>query len=184
MFNNERIILIILSDIEETLIQSLKRRLEQTFNRDTEVRYSLQNLGYAYDKNRKQYVSPKILAKLRRIKKQPKEKILGVTDVDLYSPGYDFVYGEAEIASGVATLSIYRLKENRRNNGASPELLEERSVREAVHELGHLYQLGHCSNERCVMHACPCIADVDKAGHEFCEECSAVLHYEQEHRKI
>jgi archaemetzincin len=173
MNNQEKILLIILSNIDENLIQALKRRLEQTFKRTVTTRYAIQNLAYAYDKSRKQFISPRLIARLRRIKRQPGDKILGVTDVDLYSPEYDFVYGEAEMASGVATLSIFRLKD--RNNGNSPQVLEERAVREAVHELGHLYQLGHCSNSRCVMRACPCIADVDKAGHEFCEECSADL---------
>jgi predicted Zn-dependent protease len=29
--------------------------------------------------------------------------------VDLYSPEYDFVYGEADVNAGVAALSTYRL---------------------------------------------------------------------------
>jgi archaemetzincin len=175
MSHKERISIIVLSEINEHLIEVLRRRLELTFDKVVEIRYAIQSLGYAYDAKRRQYVSPRLIARLRRIKKNKGDKVLGITDVDLYSPDYDYVYGEAEMASDVATLSLYRLKGDTQNNGFNPELLEERAVREAIHELGHLYQLGHCASSNCVMHACPSIAEVDKAGPEFCSECVDTL---------
>ena len=171
----EKIILVILSDIEDHLIRVLKKRLEATFNKVVEIRHIEQNLSYAFDRKRQQFVSPRIISRLRKMKKRNGDMILAVTDVDLYSPGYDFVFGEAEVASGVATISIYRLKEVSDNNRISRNLLGERAVREAIHELAHLYQLGHCSNSGCVMHSCPSVEDVDKAGNQFCDICGPVL---------
>jgi archaemetzincin len=169
-----KIILIILCQVEANLIVELKQRLELAFHKTVEVRYAVQKIDYAYDPKRKQFVSPRLISRLRGIKKHQGEIVLGITDVDLYSPDYDYVYGEAEMASGVATLSLFRLKGSRKNY-ASPELFEERAVREAIHEIAHLYQLNHCSNPNCVMHPCPSVADVDKAGHKFCIQCGSLL---------
>lgn len=164
---NGRIMLVLLSGIGERLAEALREGLAKTFGRRVDIEPGIQPLGYAYDNDIGQYVSPRILARLRRIKRGPDDKVLGVTDVDLYSPGFDFVFGEAEVASGVATLSIYRLKEGR----PSATLLVERAVKEAVHEVAHLYRLGHCSRPRCVMRFCPSLSDVDAKGRALCAKC-------------
>jgi archaemetzincin len=170
----EKIILVVLCRTDAKLLTSLKQKLEMAFNKSVEVRYSVQQPDYAYDPKRKQFVSPRLISRLRSIKKCPGDIVLGITDVDLYSPDYDYVYGEAEMASGVATLSLFRLK-GRKNKSAPQKLFTERAVREAVHEIAHLHQLDHCTNPKCVMHPCPRLADVDEAGREFCEQCGPLL---------
>jgi archaemetzincin len=92
-------------------------------------------------------------------------------DVDLYSPEFDFVFGEAEISSGVATLSIYRLRPERYSLPPNAKTFEERAVKEAVHELGHHYSLGHCPNTNCVMHFSTSLVDIDRKGKTFCSKC-------------
>ncbi len=169
-----KIVLLILFEIDENLVKALKQRLEQTFKHPVDVKYKADNLEYAYDSRRKQYGSPRLLSRLRRRKKNPDDKIMGVVDVDLYSPGYDFVYGEAEISSGIATLSVYRLLGKSRQRNSVSKLIVARVVREAIHEVGHLYGLGHCTS-KCAMRACTCLAEVDKAGNKFCPECETVI---------
>ena len=170
-----KIILMLLSEIDGLLVEGLKRGLEKTFNRKVEVRYQQRNLKYAYDPHRRQYKSPSLLSYLRRFKKASGDKILGVADVDLYSPGYDFVYGEADMNSGVATLSISRLKEADRSLFDGVNVIADRSIREAVHEVGHLFGLGHCKNPKCAMRTCTCVEEVDEAGNVPCAKCRAQL---------
>jgi archaemetzincin len=114
-----------------------------------------------------------LLSRLRRIKREAEDKVLGVVDVDLYTPGFDFVFGEAEIASGVATLSLHRLRPGSYGSPADESLFYERAVKEAVHELGHLYGLGHCPNRRCVMSFSTNLSKVDRKRRAFCPECTA-----------
>ena len=95
--------------------------------------------------------------------------------MDLYSPEFDFVFGEAEIRSGVATLSLYRLRPERYGLPPNAKTVEERVVREAVHELGHLYGLGHCTNTKCAMHFSTSLVDVDRKGKAFCSKCQRRL---------
>jgi len=165
------IIIVLLSEIDERLVKAIAQALEQTFGAAVRIHRQTKPLDSAYVPSRNQYSSPRLLARLRRIKKGPGDKVLGITDVDLYSPGYDFVFGEAETASGVATLSLYRLQPPR----ADEELLKQRAIKEATHEVGHLYGLGHCESPRCVMRICTSVAHVDRKHGSFCNVCRAGL---------
>jgi archaemetzincin len=175
----DRIILVLLSNINSHLVDALKSGLATTFDKQVEIRHKISNLDSAFDPIRNQYISPRLLSRLKRIKREPGDKILGLVDVDLYSPGYDFVYGEAEISSGVATLSVFRLisdeQDIRFRTRFDIRMIEERALREAIHELGHLYGLGHCRNPKCVMRTCTCLDDVDEAGNELCPSCESKL---------
>ncbi len=170
-----RIILVLLSEISERMLEVLKRSLEQTFNREVQTRAKIRSLDNAYDPSRNQHISPRLLAQLRRIKRDSCDKVLGVVDVDLYSPEFDFVFGEAEISSGVAMLSLYRLRPERYGLLPNAKTVEERVVKEAVHELGHLYGLGHCTNTKCAMHFSTSLVDVDRKGKAFCSKCQKWL---------
>lgn len=170
-----RIILVLLSEIDEQILDVLKRNLAETFNCSVETKTAIRSLDNAYNPLRKQYISPRLLTRLRRMKKSPGDKILGIVDVDLYSPGFDFVFGEAEIATGVGTLSLYRLKPKHYDIRPNTKLFQKRAVKEAVHELGHLFQLGHCTNPGCAMSFSTSLSAVDKKGETFCSKCQAEL---------
>ncbi len=166
-----RIILVLLSEIDKHIGEVLKQVFEKTFNRTVEIMARISSLDYAFDSSRNQYISPRVLSRLRRIRKGQDDKILGIVDVDLYSPGYDFVFGEAEIGSGVATVSFYRLLPESYVAHPDRRVFEGRTAKEAVHELGHLFHLGHCPNPNCVMHFSTSLGDIDKKDIAFCSKC-------------
>ena len=166
-----KIILVMLSKIDFHVIELLSQNLGKTFCRPVEVRYKFGSLKYAYDAARNQYVSPLILSRLRRIKKGSDDKIMAITDVDLYSPEYDFVYGEADVDAGVATLSINRLLTQGLDTPQNCDTVNERIIREATHEIGHLFGLDHCCDQKCVMRTCTCLSEVDEAKGGLCIGC-------------
>jgi archaemetzincin len=166
-----KIILVILSQIDSLIIAKLGQSLEKTFCRPVEIRYEITSLDFAYDNAREQYMSPLVLARFRKMKKRRGDKIIAVTDVDLYSTGYDFVYGEADMKAGVASLSINRLIDD----ATDLNLNIERIIREATHEMGHLFGLGHCRDRQCVMCTCTCLEEVDAAQGGLCPDCSKKL---------
>ena len=142
-----RIILVLMCQLPDATLSELKTHLHQEFDAPVEILTGSSDLTFAYNRRKKQYSSPKILDKLRKLPKKPEDKGLGIVDVDLTTPDYDFIFGEADFAAGIATLSTFRLKEDT----SDPEVLKSRIIKEATHEIGHLFNLGHCDDPNCVM---------------------------------
>jgi archaemetzincin len=142
-----RITLVLMSELSADVLVRLGAHMENEFGVPVETVDADCDVSFAYNRRRRQYSSPKLLDRLRKISKKPQDKVLGIVDVDLFCPDFDFVFGEAELAAGIATLSIIRLKEDR--PGAA--VLLSRINKEATHEVGHLFNLGHCEDPNCVM---------------------------------
>lgn len=129
--------------------------------------------GEAFNKTRQQYNSTVILNKIHGYaeKQRGVDRILGVTNVDIFVPNLNFVFGEAEYPGKAALISLNRLKPEFYGNAANTELFIERCTKEAVHEIGHTLGLTHCSNPLCVMHFSNSIADTDMKQSLFCNRC-------------
>jgi len=125
--------------------------------------------GNAYNVSRGQYHSTPILGGVRQFGGADGfDKLLGICDVDLYVPGLNFVFGEASLAEGVAIISLIRLRQGYYGLPEDDGVFMERSVKEAVHELGHLYGLSHCRDSRCVIFFSNNLMDTDRKGPTFC----------------
>jgi len=121
--------------------------------------------------SRNQFLAEHFLSCLQRIAPRDHHaRALGVTDEDLFAPGLNFIFGQA--SDRVAVISTRRLKTAEDMEGCNT-LLEIRMVKEAVHELGHTFGLGHCADPFCVMHFSNSIKDTDLKNEWFCRNCSA-----------
>jgi archaemetzincin len=98
------------------------------------------------------------------------DRVLAVTNYDLYSNNLNFVFGLADAREKSAVISLFRLR-----MGADEETFHNRTVKEAVHELGHTWGLPHCQNPRCVMHFSNSLEDTDRKQTEWCGRCGARL---------
>ena len=127
----------------------------------------------AYDSRRNQYHSTRILAQLEQgIRNMSVERLLGVTNFDLFVPGLNFVFGEARLPGRVGVISTYRLKTSPRRG---VDLFNGRVEKEAVHEIGHMMGLEHCSDRSCVMYFSNTLADTDHKSRNLCRKCKSRL---------
>lgn len=125
----------------------------------------------AFDWNRMQYISDKLLEWLAKFKKKMSaDLVLGIGAVDAYTPGLNFVFGQAVLGGGIALVFTPRLRLN-----ADEELFFERLAKESMHELGHSFGLGHCPLVDCVMSFSNSIIDVDRKKAKYCAKCARKL---------
>ena len=100
--------------------------------------------------------------------REPGTRVLGVTEADLYETGLNFVFGYSQPDGRVAVISLARLRE------PDAARVRERSVKEAVLEIGHTLRLAHDEDRpSCVMHFSRTLADTDRKGRTYCAACAA-----------
>jgi archaemetzincin len=152
------------------LLEYLAAGLARTFRTPCRIRPETFDLSFALDGGRQQYYSTAIIQRLERAV-DPDARVLGVTASDLYVPVLTFVFGEAQLDGNCAVVSTARLKEEFYGLPPRPDLLRERLLKEAVHELGHTFGLRHCPDWRCVMTSSHAVERLDVKGAEFCGAC-------------
>jgi archaemetzincin len=129
----------------------------------------------AYDSLREQYNSSIILSWISKYAmRQQANRILGITDYDLYVPGLNFVFGQAQHPGKAAIISLHRLKPEFYGHPSNIKLFEDRAVKEAIHEVGHTLGLEHCQNSACVMYFSNSILDTDRKNSAPCSRRSSI----------
>lgn len=154
-------------ELDECVQFELQRVLASAFGAEIITAPGIPFPPVACDSTRRQYHSTPILRQLARVKPHDAERLLGITDVDLYVPELNFVFGEADADRGVAVVSLARLHTDGADQRARAVFLK-RAATEAIHELGHTYHLDHCTDPRCVMWFSNTLADSDRKGLAFC----------------
>ena len=158
-----------LGNIADEIMERLRGEVGGIFHCPVEIKAGFDDLTQAYNPERKQYFSSKLLTSLG--KSEGEEKVVGIADVDLYVPRLNFVFGEADTVSGTAIVSLCRLRPEYYGLAPDEALFLERATKEIVHELGHTFGLGHCPNNKCVMHFSNSLADTDVKEAYFCNKC-------------
>ncbi|APV44510.1 archaemetzincin [Dehalogenimonas formicexedens] len=165
-----RIILGLISPLPGGVLSALSEHLQKEFSVPVETLELNWNVSFAFNRRRNQYSSPKILNRLKAVPQRTGDKLLAIVDVDLYCPDYDFIFGEADAEEGIATLSTHRLEEGTNDT----KLISKRIVKEATHEIGHLFNLGHCEDPKCVMSfSVGDLSQIDAKSASVCLPCKS-----------
>ncbi len=124
-----------------------------------------------FDPARQKYISTCLLKSY-----EVDDITLFVTEHDLFVDRLNFVFGEAELNGKRAIISLYRLKPEFYGE-KDDELFKKRILKEAMHELGHVFGLLHCKNPKCVMYFSNSIVDTDRKEWMYCERCRSMLKF-------
>jgi archaemetzincin len=142
--------------------------LPPKFDCTCHIASALPHPASAWNARREQYLADTILA---QVNVGEAARALAIADLDLYVPDLNFVFGLADRAGARAIIALPRLRQSFYGWPENVPLFRERAIKEAVHELGHTFGLGHCRDRRCVMAFSNSLADTDYKGQEFCERC-------------
>ncbi len=167
----ERIGLAKIADVPDPVIETVSSRISGYLHLSTKILPSLETPAFAFDPIRQQYDAGAIIRKLESIRFNNVSKVICLTSFDLFVPVFTHVFGEARQGGRAAVVSLFRLHEKgARRSEPSPTLLD-RSVKVALHELSHLYNLHHCERKNCLMHFSGLLEDLDQIPAEFCDYC-------------
>ncbi|HLY11407.1 MAG TPA: archaemetzincin [Planctomycetota bacterium] len=120
---------------------------------------------------RSQYNSSMILDDLAERLDNQALITLAITDVDLFSRGTRYVFGEGTLERRVGICSLARL--------ATPDesLFRRRALRLMSHEAGHILSLSHCVRRRCLMQGANTLEESDHQPLQPCAEDLRKLHW-------
>jgi archaemetzincin len=137
----------------------------------------------AYDSERKQFRADVLLEEVKKFNVIESTKVLGVTYVDLYYPGLNFVFGVAEKRGGAAVMSLIRLNPESYGEPQNNSLYMERATKVALKMLGHTFGFRTARSRGCVMAYSNSLQELDAKSMEFCGRNKRIID-EWKHEKM
>jgi len=159
--------------VDAKLLDWLQQALYEKFRIPAEILTPALDPAFSLHAERQQYHSSEILASMQKYITSSTWRLLGVTQLDLYIPILTFVFGEAQLGGGSAIVSYHRLQQEFYGLPEDMDILANRLLVEAVHELGHTLRLTHCHDYYCAMAPSHAVEWIDIKDSGFCEDCLA-----------
>ena len=166
--------LVPVGEMDPGILRELKGGLKTVFGCPVLIGDPIPIPGQSFDPARNQYLSDALIDTLRQHKNKAAH-LLGITEVNIYTRGLTFLFGQADCDAHVALISLSQLRGEKCDLPCDEKILLERALKEAVHELGHTMGLEHCRDGSCVMHFSNSLIDTDVKSCHFCGHCQPKL---------
>ena len=163
-----------LGELPAGVLERLASGLRAAFGCQVSVAAAVPVPEAAYQASRGQYDASMALNAVRPLVWKKGWRRLAVIDVDLFAGSLNFVFGQADLSGTAAVISLTRLRNRFYGLPDDDNLLVERAIKEALHEIGHTLGLVHCKAP-CVMYFSNSLVDTDGKSASFCDACRARL---------
>lgn len=154
------------------LQKDLDKKIYNYIGINSKITHSIPDFDMYLDKERQQYNAIKIMESFPNV--ETGKQIL-LADVDLFIPIFTFVFGLAKLGGRTGIVSMHRLNNKYYGLPEDRKLLSERTVKEIIHELGHLFGLKHCENYNCVMASSSVVEELDTKSAIYCNSCKNII---------
>jgi archaemetzincin len=163
--------LLAVGEVDDELLRGLQRAIPRRLPVSCERLHLALDASTCYHPERQQHHSSEILKLMQTCSEADGGRVIGIAGVDLYIPILKYVFGEAQVQGPCAVVSYYRLRQEFYGLPADKNLLHQRLLKEALHELGHTFGLRHCQDYRCVMASAHAVEWIDLRESEVCALC-------------
>lgn len=169
--------------VDDSILDTIKGILSEDFKHPVEILASM-DIPYFPEGRAGQVKADFIRKYIANKKGVPKDtyRLIAITSEDLYTDGYNFIFGQAAIGGMISLISIHRLMPGLDGgeliDDSAPvtnEIFLSRIRKLVRHELGHTFGLTHCSDTQCVMAFHDSLNTLDSGGSLFCERCTGIL---------
>lgn len=162
-----------LGDVSDIVSKIMAANIQAAFSLPVKILPPVKLPEHTFDKNRMQYNAGAILEWLDKADMGTADKIIALCSVDLFIPIFTHVFGEARLGGKSAVVSIYRLQQS--PISISQSMIYERMAKVTLHETGHIFNLHHCQDKKCLMHFSGSLDDLDKIPMMICRYCLAAF---------
>jgi archaemetzincin len=187
-----RIAIVPVGRMDPLEVEAAAERIAKVLNRAVTLRQPTPVPKAGDDPARGQHVTGPFLAELRgQLLRLPVAKTVGsapaqepagaapavadatlfVTDVDLYKPQTDGVFGDIDAVAHVAVVSVRRLREAFYKRKADPVKARARLVKLGLYALGRARGLPDCREPGCALSATTSLTDIDMKPEKYCASC-------------
>lgn len=173
--DSQDILLMHFGAFEKTFLERVADSIQKEFFKDVLLKDGHMELEGFFDSARRQYNGDKIIRTLEAMKPGEGRVVLGLFDIDLFIPILTYIFGQAHLGGNTAIVSTYRLRNELYGIMPNDELFVQRTIKEAIHELGHTCGLIHCLNPVCVMRASSYVEDIDQKEARLCIVCRKLI---------
>jgi len=167
--------LVPLGPVPRHVLAFVQDRIAKVFSASVVMGHQLPVPTWAFHRQRRQFDGHAILQWLQQLDLPVGTSVLAIMQEDLYADSLHFVFGLADPRGRRAVISLARLSTSYPGQPFTEALLRERAVKEAIHELGHVLGLPHCSDPQCVMRFSNSLYDTDVKSAQFCQRCAQNL---------
>jgi len=172
-----RVAMVPVGRMDPAEVEAAAARIGKVVNSTVPVRPPLPVPRAGDDPARGQHLAGPMLAELKGPSARPKpaaetvDATLFVTDVDLYKPQTDGVFGDVDAAAHAGLVSVRRLREAFYKRKADPLRQRARLVKLGLYVLGRARGLPDCRDAGCAMTTTASLADVDMKPEKYCASC-------------
>jgi archaemetzincin len=160
-----------IGNFDERLLLEVAPALADVFHVPCRIADAQLDPQFAFHLERQQYHSSELLHALQSYAAHGAWRVLGITNIDLYIPILTFVFGEAQLGGPCALVSSHRLRQEFYGLPFDSDLLRDRLIKEAVHEVGHTLDLTHCDDYSCAMAPSHAVEWIDLKEGVLCPTC-------------
>ena len=156
--------------VPDLILKIIASNIDAYLHMPSQILPTLVPPAEALDRGREQYDAGRMLQAISALDLKRFKKVVAVCSKDLFVPILTHVHGEAQQGGKFAVVSIFRLRKEpilRENTSA----FYERAVKVTLHEIGHLFNLFHCEDKRCLMHFSSTLDQLDATPIYFCRYC-------------